>query len=76
MFEKLEEGFNEFFEAGGQGEFLIPTYVGELLGKKNLAVKVLKSSDTLYGMTYKEDGSAVRVSIEGLVDRGLYPREF
>lgn len=76
MFEKLEEGFNEFFEAGGQGEFLIPTYVGELLGEKKLAVKVLKSSDTWYGMTYKEDGPAVREAIEGLVENGLYPEEF
>lgn len=76
MFGVLEKGFNEFFEAGGQGEFLIPTYVGELLEKKKLTVKVLKSNDTWYGMTYKEDGPAVRESIEGLVDKGLYLKEF
>ena len=72
----LEKGFVEFFENGGQGEFLIPTYIGELLEKKAIDVKVLKSNDTWYGMTYKEDGPAVRESIERLVKEGLYPEEF
>ena len=72
----LEKGFVEFFENGGQGEFLIPTYIGELLEKKAIDVKVLKSNDTWYGMTYKEDGPAVRENIERLVKEGLYPEEF
>ena len=67
---------DKLFENGGQGEFLIPTYIGELLEKKAIDVKVLKSNDTWYGMTYKEDGPAVRENIERLVKEGLYPEEF
>lgn len=72
----LEDGFDEFLAAGGEGEYLLPTIIGGLLDSKECSVKVLKSEDTWYGMTYKEDGPAVRESIEGLVDRGLYPEEF
>ena len=35
-----------------------------------MKVRVLKSTDTWYGMTYKEDGPAVRESIERLVRDG------
>lgn len=58
-----------------KAEFLIPTFIGELLKKKEIAVKVLKITDTWYSMTYKEDGPAVRESIEKLVRDGLYPEE-
>ena len=48
----------------------------DLLEKKAIDGKVLKSNDTWYGMTYKEDGPAVRENIERLVKEGLYPEEF
>ena len=56
-------------------EFLVPTFIGELLQQKKIRVKVLKTTDTWYGMTYKEDGPAVRESIERLVKDGLYPEK-
>ena len=75
---RLEQGFKEFFEKGVglKDEFLIPTFIGELLEKKEITVKVLKTTDTWYGMTYKEDGPAVREAIEGLVEAGMYVMEF
>lgn len=63
FFKVLEKGFDEFFERGGEGEYLIPTFIGELLEKKEIAVKVLKTTNIWYGMTYKEDGHTVRESI-------------
>ena len=61
----LEEGFKEFFEKEVQGnplkaEYLIPIFIGELLEQGNMSVKVLKTNDTWYGMTYYEDVAAVR----------------
>ena len=61
----LEEGFKEFFEKEVQGnplkaEYLIPIFIGELLEQGNMSVKVLKTNDTWYGMTYHEDVAAVR----------------
>lgn len=80
FFNALEKGFKEFFENGVlenplKSEFLIPTFIGELFQKNQIRVKVLKSEDTWYGMTYKEDESAVREAIEGLVRDGLYPEK-
>lgn len=73
----LKRCYKEFFQngAGRKDEFFIPTFIGELLEKK-ITVKVLKITDSWYGMTYKEDGPAVRESIEKLVGEGLYPEEF
>jgi len=61
----LEEGFKEFFEKEVQGnplkaEYLIPIFIGELLEQGKMSVKVLKTNDTWYGMTYYEDVAAVR----------------
>lgn len=77
FFNVLGKGFEEFFEngVGLKDEFLIPIFIGELLEKKKISVKVLKTTDTWYGMIYKEDGSAVREAIKGLVRDGLYPEE-
>lgn len=54
----LEEGFVEFFKKEVsanplKAEYPIPTFIGELLEKEKIKVKVLKINDTWYGMTYK-----------------------
>lgn len=61
----LEEGFKEFFEKEVPGnplkaEYLIPIFIGELPGQGKMSVKVLKTNDTWYGMTYHEDIAAVK----------------
>ena len=62
--EVLEEGFKEFFEKEVpsnplKAEYLIPIFIGELLEQGKMSVKVLKTNDTWYGMTYHEDVAAV-----------------
>lgn len=76
----LEKGFGEFFEKEVpanplKAEYLIPIYIGELLEKGQIAVKVLRTDDDWYGMTYKEDVAAVKASIQKLIDSGLYGEE-
>ena len=63
----LEEGFKKFFEKEVvknplKAEYLIPTFIGELLEQGKMSVKVLRSNDTWYGMTYKEDVISVKDS--------------
>ena len=75
--ETLEEGFAEFFEKVVPGnpmkaEFLIPTFIGELLAEDKMSVKVLRTNDTWYGMTYKEDVAVVKAS---MLERGVYKEE-
>lgn len=73
----LEEGFKEFFakEVPGnplKAEYLIPIFIGELLEQGKMSVKVLKTNDTWYGMTYHEDVAAVKDSFKKMLENGLY----
>ena len=73
----LEEGFKEFFEKEVPGnplkaEYLIPIFIGELLDQGKMSVKVLKTNDTWYGMTYHEDVSAVKDSFKKMLENGVY----
>jgi hypothetical protein len=73
----MEKGFEEFFKTvvpanPEKCEFLIPTFVGELLEQGKVKVKVLKSNDTWYGMTYKEDVPVVKDSFKNMIETGKY----
>ena len=73
----LEEGFKAFFEKEVPGnplkaEYLIPIFIGELLEQGKMSVKVLKTNDTWYGMTYHEDVAAVKDSFKKMLEDGVY----
>ena len=58
-----------------KAEYLIPIFIGQLLEKGQMAVKVLKTNDTWYGMTYREDVEAVRESFRKMLAEGVYTEE-
>ena len=69
--------FKEFFEKEVPGnplkaEYLIPIFIGELLEQGKMSVKVLKTNDTWYGMTYHEDVAAVKGSFKEMLENGVY----
>lgn len=73
----LEDGFKEFFEKEVpndplKAEYLIPTFIGKLLEQGRMSVKVLKTNDTWYGMTYHEDVTAVKFSFKKMLEKGVY----
>lgn len=57
-------------------EYFLPFVVDELLGENKATVKVLKSMDKWYGVTYKEDKPVVVAAIQRMKDEGLYPQYF
>lgn len=76
----LEEGFKEFFEKEVpanplKAEYRIPTFIGELLSEGKMSVKVLRTNDTWYGMTYKEDVAAVKERFSKMLENGTYKGE-
>lgn len=79
FFEVLEKGFREFLskveENSLKAEYLLPTIVGDLLADGSADVKVLRSHDKWFGVTYKEDKAAVVASVRALVDGGVYPEK-
>ena len=76
----LEKGFAEFFKEEVpanplKAEYLIPIYIGELLKKNQMSVKVLRTNDTWHGMTYHEDVAAVKESFRQMLAEGVYREE-
>ena len=76
----LESGFEVFFdeevpENPLKAEYLIPTFIGKLLEQEKIQVKVLRTDDTWYGMTYKEDVEAVKESFQGMLDKGTCEKD-
>jgi hypothetical protein len=76
VFPQLEQLFIRFLTKYGtepKREFYIPSAVNTLLVEKSAQVKVLRTTDTWFGMTYREDRARVTESIRRLVEEGVYP---
>ena len=75
----LESGFDGFLNSISaedlKAEYLLPTIIGDLLKEGRLDVRVLKSHDQWFGVTYKEDRESVMESIRSLIAAGLYPEK-
>lgn len=72
----LAEEFPRFFEdiRGNEqnAEFLIPAFIGKLLRKGGISVKVLRTSDRWLGITYREDLPQVKEAFRKLAGAGAY----
>ena len=58
-----------------KGEYFLPTVVSNLLSRKKARVKVLRSNDKWYGVTYKEDKPTVVAALADLREKGMYPEK-
>ena len=56
-------------------EYFLPFVVDELLGENKATVKVLKSMDKWYGVTYKEDKPVVVQAVREKIEAGVYPEK-
>ena len=56
-----------------KSEFLLPGTVGELVEGGRARVRVLKSEDQWYGVTYREDKPSVVEAMRRMTEAGLYP---
>ena len=60
-------------ENPAKAEYFLPTVVSQLIEEGKARVKVLRSGDKWYGVTYREDKPAVVDAIAGKTKAGLYP---
>ena len=79
ILKELKERFKPFLDDAiknnpMKGEYFLPFVVDELLQEHKATVKVLKSEDKWYGVTYKEDKPMVMAAVQNLKDQGLYPQ--
>ncbi len=74
---ELEVGFEEFLveelpKNEMKAEYFVPLIVDELINSGKASVKVLKTSEKWYGVTYQEDKPSVMAAIAELEEKGLY----
>lgn len=58
-----------------KGEYFLPGVVDQLIKEDKATVKVLRSHDKWYGVTYKEDKQSVVDALQSMKDKGLYPEK-
>lgn len=59
-----------------KSEFFIPLEVGEWMKRGEGQVRVARSLDKWYGVTYREDKPMVMAAMRRLTDEGVYPEDF
>ena len=73
---RFEKFLSEKLEANPlKAEFYLPEAVGDILKEGKGRVKVLRTTDKWYGITYKEDKERVVKAIENLRNDGVYPEK-
>jgi len=78
IFPLLRERFHAFLQQSGndlKSEHYVPTAVNELVSSGQARVKVLRTNDAWFGVTYREDRPRVVDSIAALVKKGKYPEK-
>lgn len=80
ILQELKAGFPVFLEENLKKnplkcEYFLPSVVGNLLTEEKATVKVLKSTDKWFGVTYKEDKPVVVAAIRKMKEDGLYPEK-
>ena len=76
LFDELRGRFVEFLRKSGaeeKSEFYIPSAVNEIVQAKRARVKVLRTPDSWFGVTYREDRPFVVNGIRELIACGKYP---
>ena len=78
LFPQLKTQFEAFLKKSGnelKSECYIPSTVNDLVIAGQAKVKVLRTNDSWFGVTYREDRSQVIESIRQLIAQGKYPEK-
>ena len=75
---EVEKDFPRFFQEDvpanpAKAEMFLPMTVGKLLEDKKATVKVLRTADKWYGVTYAADKPQVVAALKALAEQGAYP---
>jgi dTDP-glucose pyrophosphorylase len=78
IFGHLRREFTEFLRAhpgDEKTEFFIPSAVNQLIHTGQERLKVLRTPDSWFGVTYREDRPRVTESVHRLIQQGHYPEK-
>lgn len=77
--ERAKEGFPKFLERSLEEnplkcEYFLPSIVSDMIEREGAKVRVLKSEDCWYGVTYPEDKQTIMNAFEQMSREGIYPQ--
>jgi UTP-glucose-1-phosphate uridylyltransferase len=78
MFDRLQSSFDRFLRDQGDqnsSELLIPSVTDDLIKSGKATVKVLRTDDSWFGVTYRQDRPIAIECIRRLIDEGVYPEK-
>jgi len=76
IFVEIEQGLHTFMKENSQdpkAEYYIPNIVTEKINDGTMVVKVIPTTDTWFGVTYKEDKPMAVAAIAKQIESGFYP---
>lgn len=77
IFNELEKKFSSFLlekqDEILKAEYFLPAVIDSLIHENKARVKVLKSEEQWYGVTYKEDKNIIDNAILKFINNGIYP---
>jgi len=76
IFDILEKDYQEFLQTANlmEDEFYIPTVISKAVETNSVSVKMFKTSDKWYGITYREDLKEIKNAIESYIEKGMYEK--
>lgn len=73
----LKEDIKDFFAKNANNleacEYLLPDMLNDYVKKENIGIRVIPTSATYKGITYREELEELKEYIKGLIDNGVYP---
>ena len=77
--EEVERDFPRFFKEDvpknpAKAEMFLPMTVGQLLQAGKCRVKMLRTADKWFGVTYAADKPVVVAALQEMTDKGMYPQ--
>lgn len=78
IFKELESGFEKFLDENIEklkSEFYIPSLVDDMIKSKKATIKVIKTVEKWYGVTYQQDKGDVSEALKSMTP-GIYPDRY
>ncbi|UCE50295.1 MAG: hypothetical protein JSW47_09045 [Phycisphaerales bacterium] len=78
VFDYFQSSFDSFLREQGdqdRSELLIPSVTDDLIRSGKATVKVLRTNDPWFGVTYRQDRPIAMECVRKLIDQGIYPEK-
>lgn len=79
IFSMMDNELKDFLEENKENihnnELHLPYVVDQLISKDMITIKILRTTEKWYGVTYKQDKPGVVKALQELTNQGVYPEK-